>query len=154
VDLSPAKNLEYFCDGIAEEVINILTRVPSVSVVARGPAFQFKGKDQDPRRIAADLRVRTVLGGSVRASGDRLRILAKLENEEGEVLWAQRFDRRLDETFALQDEIAAAAVSALGVHTSGRTLRGEAFRYYLEGRHFWNKRTEADLYTSLERFGI
>jgi serine/threonine-protein kinase len=149
VDMSPTKSLEYFCDGIAEEVINILTPVPGVRVIARGQAFQFKNKPCDLEQIAATLDVGTVLEGSVRAAGDQLRIMATLvDATSGYQLWSQRFDRSLDDTFAVQDEIAAAVVSAVGAQARRRSARGEAYNFYLQGRHFWNKRTESSLHRS------
>jgi serine/threonine-protein kinase len=151
LDLSPAKNLEYFCDGIAEEIIDILARVSGVRVVARGSAFQFK--DKDVRQIGAVLNVATVLEGSVREADNRLRIVAKLvDTTNGYQLWSERFDRSLDDVFAVQDEIAKAAASALGVRDSDKALRGGAYESYLKGRHYWNKRTESGLHESVRFF--
>jgi TolB-like protein/tetratricopeptide (TPR) repeat protein len=153
VDMSPGKNLEYFCDGIAEEIINILTRVSGVRVAARGSAFQFKDKTSDVRHIGSMLNVATVLEGSVRAAGDRLRITAQIvDAESGYQLWSRRFDKSLDDVFAVQDEIATASVSALGLQPSDPTPRGEAYALYLKGRHYWNQRTEAGLHKSVATF--
>ena len=153
LDLSPAKNLEYFCDGIAEEIIDILTRVSGVRVVARGSAFQFKDKAKDVRQIGAALNVATVLEGSVREADNRLRIVAKLvDTTNGYQLWSERFDRSLHDVFAVQDEIAKATVSALGVQGNESTPRGGAYALYLKGKHYWNKRTENGLHQSVACF--
>jgi serine/threonine-protein kinase len=152
VDLSPTKSLEYFCEGIAEEIINILTRVSGVRVVARGSAFRFKD-GADVRTVATALNVGTVLEGSVRAFRDELRIIATLvDATSGYQLWSQRFDRRLADVFAVQDEIAAAVLSAIGVQIGNRSARGDAYSFYLEGRHYWNKRTESSLQRSVTSF--
>jgi eukaryotic-like serine/threonine-protein kinase len=165
VDMSPEKNLEFFCYGIAEEITNALTSVSGLRVVAHSSAFRFKSTDEDVRRIGSVLNARTVLAGSVRASGNRLRVISRLINAaDGSHLWSERFDRNLDDVFAVQDEIAKAAVSALGIrvrsgHGYFATLPGtpstrdvEAYRSYLKGRHYWNQRTEYALHKSLSCF--
>jgi eukaryotic-like serine/threonine-protein kinase len=153
LDLSPGNNLGYFCDGITEEIIDILTRVSGVRVVARGSSFQFRDNMKDVRQIGAALNVATVLEGSVREAGHRLRIVATLvDTTNGYQLWSERFDRTLDDVFAVQDEIAKAVVSALGVRSSDKTPRGGAYESYLKGRHHWNKRTERDLHESVCSF--
>ena len=116
VDMTPEKNLEFFCHGIAEEIINALIGVSGLRVVALTSAFRFKSTEEDVRRIGSMLNVGTVLEGSVRASGNRLRVISRLINaSDGIHLWSERFDRSLDDVFAVQDEIARAAVKALGV---------------------------------------
>lgn len=165
VDMSPEKNLEFFCHGIAEEIINALTHVSGLRVVAHSSAFRFKSTEEDVRRIGSVLNVGTVLEGSVRASGNRLRVISRLiDAADGSHLWSERFDRNLDDVFAVQDEIAKAAVSALGIrvkpgHRDFATLLGtpgtrdvEAYTSYLEGRHYWNQRTEAALHKSVSCF--
>jgi eukaryotic-like serine/threonine-protein kinase len=115
--LSADKENEYFGDGLAEEIINALTRVPGLRVTARTSAFAFRGKDQDIRSIAAALNVDTVLEGSVRRAGSRVRVMAQLiKSADGYHLWSERYDRELTDIFAIQDEIAGAIVQALRRH--------------------------------------
>jgi serine/threonine-protein kinase len=161
-DLSPEKNLEYFCDGVAEEILHGLARVTGLRVAARSSAFQFRGKSEDIREIGRVLKVATVLEGSVRAARQRLRISARLVNAaDGYQLWAERFDRDLGDIFAVQDEIADAVVRNLRLQvdavrsdrvTASGTRNLEAYTLYLKGRHHWNKRTEADLRKSVDCF--
>jgi TolB-like protein/Tfp pilus assembly protein PilF len=119
-DMSPAKDHEWFSDGLAEEIINALTHVPGLKVIARTSAFAFKGKHEDVRRIAAVLGVTTILEGSVRKAGDRLRVTAQLITaEDGSHLWSERYDRDMTDVFAIQDEIARAIAAALELKLSG-----------------------------------
>ena len=105
---------EYFSDGLAEEIINLLAHVPDLKVTARTSSFAFRGKEQDIRRIAEALGVRTILEGSVRRAGSRIRVTAQLINaEDGYHLWSERYDRELTDVFAIQDEIAQAIADAL-----------------------------------------
>ena len=128
-NLSADKENEYFSDGLAEEIINALTRIPGLKVTARTSAFAFRGKEQDIRKIAEALDVRTVLEGSVRRAGNRIRVSAQLINAaDGYHLWSERFDRELADVFAVQDEIAAAIAKALQVK-AGRTICLDAARY-------------------------
>lgn len=116
-NLSSDKENEYFSDGLAEEIINTLAKVPGLRVTARTSAFAFRGKEQDVRTIAGKLNVETVLEGSVRRSGNRVRVAAQLiKAADGYHLWSERYDRELTDIFALQDEIAAAIVAALCEH--------------------------------------
>jgi TolB-like protein len=134
---------EYFSDGLAEEIINALTQIPGLKVIARTSAFAFKGKNEDVRRIAEALGVTNVLEGSVRRSGNRLRVTAQLIHAaDGTHLWSQRYDREMTDVFAVQDEIAAAIVEALKVKLAGRpaTVRSHepnlpAYEAFLKGRH-------------------
>ena len=159
-DMSPAKDQECFCDGIAEELINALTQIPGLRVAARTSAFQFKEQPQDARQIGRVLNVGTVLTGSVRKHDDRLRITFELiGTEDGYQLWSERFDRDIADVFAIQDEIAAAVVKTLkGQLTSHIPLVAphtrdlSAYTSYLEGRYHWNKRTEDDLRKSVACF--
>ena len=141
-DMSPERDQEYFCDGMAEEVINALTQLEGLHVVARTSAFSFKGRDVDVRKIGSELGVRSVLEGSVRKAGDRLRVTAQLINvEDGYQMWSKRFDRTLDDVFAVQDEISASIVDTLesklvtGPTSSStkRTTNREAYDLYLRG---------------------
>jgi serine/threonine-protein kinase len=159
VDLNRDQPTEIFSDGLTEELINALAQVEGLQVVARTSAFHFKGKTGDARAIGARLGVRTLLEGSVRRAGDRLRITAQLINAaDGCHLWSQRFDRRMGDVFEIQEEIAQSIVEALRVKLTGRTLTrqysrdAEAFALYLEGRYHWNKRTGQGMLKAIECF--
>ena len=121
VNMSADAENEYFTDGIAEEIINALTKVPRLKVAARTSAFAFKGKSEDIRRIGDALGVANVLEGSVRKSGSRLRVTAQLiAIADGCHLWSERFDREMTDVFAIQDEISQAIVDVLKIKL-GRT---------------------------------
>ena len=135
---------EYFSDGLAEEIINVLAQIPGLKVTARTSAFAFKGKTEDIRTIAGTLGVATILEGSVRRSGSRLRVNAQLINaSDGYHLWSQRYDREMADLFDVQDEIAQAIASALQV-TLSRTLAPfmqykpglPAYEALLKARHY------------------
>jgi len=118
-NLSADKENEYFSDGLAEEIINMLARMPGLKVTARTSSFAFRGKDQDIRKIADTLDVRTVLEGGVRRAGSRIRITTQLINaEDGYHLWSERYDREMADVFVIQDEIAQAIAAALEVKLS------------------------------------
>ncbi len=118
-NMSGDKEQEYFSDGLAEEIINLLAQIPGLKVIARTSAFAFRGKEQDIRTIAATLGVGAILEGSVRRSGDRVRVTAQLISaEDGAHLFSERYDRVMADVFALQDEIAAAITSALRIKLS------------------------------------
>ena len=141
-DMSEKKDQEYFADGMAEEIIDLLVKVPGLKVISRTSSFQFKGKTEDLRSIATQLGVAYVLEGSVRKSGDRLRVTAQLINsKDGTHLWSQTYDRDLSDVLKLQDEIAIALVRALQVEVgtgffSRPALRNtEAYTLYLQGQH-------------------
>jgi serine/threonine-protein kinase len=159
-DMSPAKDQEWFCDGLAEELISGLAQVPGLSVAARTSTFQFKGHAQDIREIGDALNVATILDGSVRRDADRLRVTVELINAaDGYHLWSKRFDTRPGDVFAVQDEIAAAVVTALrgrlsttAVGPVQRSTDLDAYSAYLEGRYHWNNRTEDELKKSVECF--
>ena len=122
-NLSADKENEYFSDGLAEEIINALTHIPGLKVTARTSAFAFRGKEQDIRTIAEALDVRTVLEGSVRRAGTRIRVTAQLINAaDGYHLWSERYDRELADVFAVQDEIASAIAKALQVKLAGESV--------------------------------
>jgi serine/threonine protein kinase len=123
VDLSPDKDQEYFCHGVAEELIASLTRVPGLRVISRTSAFAFQGQGLEVTEIGRRLRVATALEGSVRKAGRRVRITAQLVNaEDGYQLWSKRFDRELADVFAIQDEIAATIVGELASGLVGPPL--------------------------------
>ena len=149
-NLSDDPGNEYFSDGMTEEIINALTQVPALRVAARTSSFAFKGKNVPIRRLSEELQVSTVLEGSVRKAGNRLRITAQLINAaDGYHLWSERYDREMADTFAIQDEIATAIVDTLKVKLLGEgaslVKRGtndlEAYNLYIKGRHFWNQRS-------------
>jgi len=160
VDLSPKKDQEYFCDGLAEELINSLTHISELRVPARSSSFSFKGKDLDVRQVGKTLNVETVLEGSVRKAGNRLRITAQLINvADGYHLWSERYDRDMDDVFAIQDEISLAIVDNLKVQVlkgektriiKRHTENKEAYSLYLKGRYFWNRRHEGDMMKAIE----
>jgi eukaryotic-like serine/threonine-protein kinase len=161
IDMSPAKDQEWFCDGLAEELINGLTQVPGLSVAARTSTFRFKGHAQDIRKIGNALNVATVLDGSVRRNADRLRITVELINtSDGYHLWSRRFDRSEADVFAVQDEIATAVIRALSGKLAAkkpdvpasRSTDLESYSAYLEGRYHWNHRTEDELKKSVACF--
>ncbi|MDH5405129.1 MAG: protein kinase [Candidatus Aminicenantes bacterium] len=146
VDMSPQGDQEYFCDGLAEELINALSKIEDLRVVARTSAFSFKGKELDIREIGKKLNVDTVLEGSVRKADNRLRIMAQLINvADGYHLWSDRFNREMEDIFAIQDEIAQAIVKALKIELMGERDRRlvkhyteniEAYQFYQLGKHF------------------
>ena len=119
VNMSGDKEQEYFSDGVAEEVINVLSRIPGLKVIARTSAFAFKGRQEDIRTIAGTLGVANILEGSVRKAGNRVRVAAQLvTGTDGSHVWSERYDRDLTDIFAIQDDIAAAIVGALQVTLS------------------------------------
>ena len=131
---------EYFSDGLAEEIMNLLAHVPALKVTARTSAFAFRGKEQDITKIAEALRVRTILEGSVRRAGSRIRVTAQLINaEDGYHLWSERYDRELTDVFAIQDEIAQAIAAALKLKLTSRAVRHTptfpAYEALLKARH-------------------
>lgn len=154
-DMSAQHDQEYFTDGIAEEIINALTKVQALRVVSRSSAFAFKGKNQDIRQVGEQLNVSTVLEGSLRKAGNRLRITAQLINvADGYHLWSERYDRELEDVFAVQDEIAENIVRSLRVVLSEdekraieqpRTDDVQAYEYYLRGRQFFHQFREKGL---------
>ncbi len=161
-DMSPEGDQEYFCDGMAEELINALTKVKELRVAARTSSFQFKGKSEDVCEIAKMLRVGSVLEGSVRRAGDRLRVTAQLVTaEDGYHLWSETYDRQLEDVFAIQDEISRAIVDALRPTLLGEpearlvsasTKSMEAYDHYLRGRHYWDQRYKVGLEAALKYF--
>ena len=161
VNMSAAKDDEYFSDGITEEVINALANVEGVRVVSRTSAFAFKGKNLSVRKIGEELAVSTVLEGSVRRQGSDVRIVAQLINAaDGYHLWSKTFDRRLENVFAVEDELARSIAEALTPKllnaaaplVRDATASTEAHDLYLRGRHFWNKRTPEDLKRAVSLF--
>jgi len=147
---------EYFSDGVTEEILNLLAKIPELRVVSRSSAFAYKGKEMHLPEVAATLNVANILEGSVRKAGNRVRITAQLIDARSDThLWSETFDRTLEDVFAVQDEIAAAVSEALklalvdGPPTAVVTDT-QAHEYYLQAVHFYNKRTEADYRKTIE----
>ena len=146
-DMSFSKDQQYFSDGLTEEMINNLAKVPGLKVVARSSAFQFKGRNEDLRAVGQKLGVANVLEGSVRREGNRVRITAELTKaDDGFQLWSETYDREVSHIFAAQDEIARAVAGALqakllsansaGSPASSYTTNSEAYQAYLQGQYF------------------
>jgi adenylate cyclase len=144
-DMSEKKDQEYFADGMAEEIIDLLVKIPGLKVIARTSSFQFKGQSQDLRTIGTQLGVAYVLEGSVRKSGDRLRVTAQLiDSRDGTHLFSQTYDRDLSDVLKMQDEIAAQVVRALQIEVNGWGPRpalrnAEAYTQYLQGMHAFDR---------------
>ncbi len=140
LDLSQAKDQEYFSDGISEELLNLLAKIPALHVISRSSAFSFKGKSLEIPELARRLKVAHVLEGSVRKSGNRLRITAQLIDALADKhLWSENYDRSLDDIFAVQDEIAAAVVAQLKIVILGpgprsKSIHPGAHALFLQGR--------------------
>ncbi len=162
VNMSADPENEYFCDGLAEELINALTKIERLRVLARTSSFSFKGKQADVREIGQRLNVSTVLEGSVRKAGSRLRITAQLINvADGYHLWSERYDRQIQDLFEIQDEVTLAVVDALKLKLLSRekasllkqpTENTEAYQLYLKGRYYWHQRTEEAVKKGIECF--
>ena len=159
-NMSADPDNEFFSDGITEEIINALTRLRRLRVVARTSVFAFKGKAEDVRAIGARLGVRTILEGSVRRAGNRLRITAQLIGvDDGYRLWFEQFDRDSGDIFAVQDEIAQAIAGTLQVSLLGAPARApagdaETYELYLRGRHSANRRTESGLHKAIDYYRL
>ncbi|HSQ29636.1 MAG TPA: protein kinase [Gemmatimonadaceae bacterium] len=159
VNLSAGSETDYFSDGITEDIINTLAHVPGLRVASRTSSFIFKGKTANVAEIGAALQVATVLEGSVRRQGNRLRITARLVNAaNGFPMWSERFDRDLEDVFAIQDEVSRAIADQLALQLAGKvrgsrahTVNAEAYDLYLRGRYFWSRRG-AHLRTAIDYF--
>jgi TolB-like protein len=162
VNMSADPDNEYFSDGIAEEILNVLARIPELKVAARTSAFAYKGTNVNITDIGRDLRVSHVLEGSVRKSGDEVRVTAQLiRADNGYHLWSETYDRQLVNIFAIQDEIATSIADALKVTldidggTAGNltgTTNTDAYDAYLKGINQWHLRTGESLYNSIRLF--
>lgn len=162
VHMSSDADNEYFCDGLAEELMNALAKIDDLKVTARTAAFSFRGKDVPMAEIGRALNVNSILEGSVRKSGSRVRITVQLINaSDGFHLWSERYDRDMQDIFEIQDEITLAVVDALKVKLLGAektavlrryTENTEAYQLYLRGKFFWNKRTGNDLRQAAEYY--
>ncbi|MDQ6799555.1 MAG: protein kinase [Acidobacteriota bacterium] len=160
-DMSPERDQNYFCEGVAEEILNSLTRVEGLHVASRTSSFQFKGAAEDIRRIGERLNVRSILEGSVRKAGDRLRVTVQLINVgDGYHLWSERYDRKLEDVFAIQDEIAEATARALKVVLSrqeeplrrAKQTDVQAYEFYLRGRQIMQEYTARSLQQARKMF--
>ena len=161
LNLSPKPENEYFSDGLTEEIIHALGKVNGMSVVARTSVFQYKGRAYDIRQIGEQLRVQTVLEGSVRTSGERLRVTAQLVNAgDGYHLWSETYDRKMVDLFAIQEELSGAIVGTLQILVGPGELptvrrpssNMEAYHLFLKGRFSLQKRTEEGPRRGIEFF--
>ena len=160
VNMSDDPGQEYFSDGISEELLNALAQIRELRVAARTSSFAFKGKNQDITNIGEQLNVETVLEGSVRKAGPRVRIVAQLISvDDGYHMWSQTYDRDLVDIFAVQDEISAAIVDALKLHLSAgeapsaqQPVNIDAYNLYLQGRHNVRQRDPNSLEFALKQF--
>jgi len=141
VNMSDDSGNEYFSDGLSEEILNLLAKTPGLKVIGRTSSFSFKGKNEDLRVIGHTLGVKTVLEGSVRKSGDRVRITAQLVDvSDGSHIWSESYDRTMTDIFAVQDDVAAAIIDALQIHVAANPTRGrptentEAYGLFLKAR--------------------
>ncbi len=161
-DHSPNRDQEYFCDGITEELINALTKITGLRVVAWRSASRLRGKTHDIPEIADQLKVGTVLAGSVRKAAERIRVTVQLlRTSDGSYLWSETYDRELKDIFSVQDEISQAIVEKLKIqlaegqskHLIRRyTENLDAYNLYLKGRYYWSQRSEASLKKGIEFF--
>jgi serine/threonine protein kinase/tetratricopeptide (TPR) repeat protein len=162
VNASPDPDNEYLSDGITDELINALAKVDGLRVASRTSVFALKGKAQDVRAIGALLEASEVLEGTVRRSADNLRITAQLTStDDGRLVWSERYDRKLDDVFAIQDEIARTIVTTLRstsfadlvpAQANRHTENMEAYGLYLRGRYAWNKRTSEGVFEGIKYF--
>jgi len=163
-NLSGDASRDYFSDGMSEELLNLLARIPGLKVASRTSSFAYKGRNVDIREVGRELGVETVLEGSVRQAGEQVRITAQLiDAETGFHLWSQTYDRKLEDIFRVQDEIAAAIVDklrielapqeqALAVRDKAPTQNVEAYEFYLQGRAAWKRRGEQNLRAAIDLY--
>ncbi len=161
-NISPDREQEYFCDGMTEQIITNLSNLQDLRVIARTSVMQFKNSDKPVPEIARELGVGTILEGSIRKSGNRIRVTAQLiKADSGFHLWARDYDRELKDVFGVQDDVAKAIVAALKLNLTDRenhsiakrhTQNAEAYQLYLRGLFYWNKRTEEGLNNGIKYF--
>jgi TolB-like protein/Tfp pilus assembly protein PilF len=160
-DMSAPRDHEFFCEGMSEEIINALGRVPDLRVASYTSSSRFKGKGLDTASIGRELNVSWLLEGSVRRSGDMVRIAVQLvRTSDGFSAWSGRFDRQLDDIFTVQDDIAGMITQTLtprvaktaGPLVTSTTSHTEAYSLFLEGRYLWNKRPGDVVWQALDRF--
>ena len=162
VNVSGDPNTEYLSDGISEALINSLTELQQLRVIARATAFRYKGKEIDPQAIGRELNVRSVLMGRVRQMGDTLNIQMDLvDATTGAQLWGQEYERKVSDVLAVKQAIAREVTKKLRLGLSGEdqqrlvkrdTTNAEAYQFYLRGRYFWNKRTAEGIKKAIEEF--
>jgi len=161
-NVSGDPNTEYLSDGISEALINSLTELHQLRVIARTTTFRYKGRNIDPLQVGRDLRVRSVLTGSIRQAGDNLSIQVDLvDARTGAELWGQQYERKASDLLSIKQAIAREVSDTLRLRLSGDeqkqltkrdTTSGESFQFYLKGRYYWNKRTPDSLNQALEEF--
>jgi serine/threonine protein kinase/Tfp pilus assembly protein PilF len=161
-DLSPERNQGYFCDGLADELINRLSRISSLKIPARTSSFLVKSQGLDIKEIGEKLDVENVLEGSIRKAGNMFRVTVQLVNvKKGSPIWSEKFEGVLADVFSLQDKISLAIVDNLKIKLLSEekskiavrnTENTEAYNLYLQGRFFWNQRTEEGLMKAIENF--
>jgi len=161
-DMSPQRDQDYFCEGIAEDIINALSKIGDLRVASRMSAFQIQEKTKDLKEIGERLSVETILSGSVRKAGNRVRISAELVNvRDGYQLWSERYDRELEDVFEVQDEISESIVTALQVTLSPKEKKAiqrqspvdvRAYEYYLRGRGLFHRGVKATYDRALQMF--
>ena len=156
--MSSDKDNEYFADGITESLLDVMAKEKELKVISRTSAFTYKGKDIPAKQIGRELNVEHILEGSVRKSGDKVRITAQLIQVADDFhLWSETYDRTLEDIFAIQDEIASKILTELldrivSCESCSCTNNQEVYDLYHKGRHYWNKRTEINLEQALECF--
>ena len=149
-DMSPLKDQEYFSDGISEEILNLLVKIPNLKVISRTSSFSFKGKDVTTTEIGKTLHVNHILEGSIRKSGNTLRITAQLiDVSTGTHVWSETYDRPMDDIFKIQDEIAAAVtqqlkVSLMGQSIASKKVEPEAYNLYLKAKQLYDASNRDD----------
>ena len=158
VDMSPDHDQEYFSDGLSEELLNLLSKIPELKVIGRTSSFSFKGKNVDLRSIAKKLGVAHVLEGSVRKDGNKIRVTTQLiRASDGSHLWSETYDRELEGIFKIQDDIAGAVVTQLklklltkSVNTASASSNTEVYNLILQGNYFAEKRDKESLAKAME----
>jgi TolB-like protein/Tfp pilus assembly protein PilF len=161
VDMSEKKDQEYFADGMAEEILNLLVKIPDLKVIGRTSSFQFKGKTDDLRKVGTALGAAYVVEGSVRRSGDHIRVTAQLiDTRDGAHRWSDTYDREASDTLKVQDEIAASLVRALQLEVASSRFseeravprNGEAYDTYLRGLHAFNRFDQSGMDEAVAHF--
>ena len=154
-DMSPKKDHEYFSDGISEELLNLLAKIPELNVISRTSSFSYKGKDTKATEIGMELNVSHILEGSIRKAGNTVRVTAQLiKTSDGAQEWSHTFDRNLDSIFKIQDEIASEVskklkLSLLGGPKKSKEINTEAYNLYLQANHLY-KQTTKEAYIEAE----
>jgi TolB-like protein/tetratricopeptide (TPR) repeat protein len=158
-DLSPNRDQEYFCDGLVEELINVLMKVPGLRVASRTSSFRLKGRDFDIRDAAAELNCRAVVEGSLRRAGERLRIVVKLiDAETAAPIWSETFETKVSDVFEIQDKVAAGVSRRLEASFlepaagPATVISVQAYDQYFLGRFAWNRRTSDDIQKSIDYY--